>query len=86
MVAQLGEAACGAYVLPVRSCDNHGVREPGPRGHVAPVVEPLVGRHPELVGQHLTAIGPRIGDRHHTSPVRITLRKAGERATPVTGT
>src|SRR5438552_9118436 len=86
VVAQLSEAACRAKVLAVRSSDNNGIREPCLCGHVAPVVEPLVGRHPELVGQNFSAIGTRIGDRHHTSPVRIPLRKAGERATPGTGT
>src|SRR5438552_18529362 len=86
VVAELREAARRAYVLAVRSGDNHRIREPGLRGQVAPVVEPLVGRHPELVGQRVTAIGARIGDCDHTSPVRIPLRKAGERVTPGTGT
>jgi hypothetical protein len=31
-------------------------------------------------------MGTGIGDRHHASPIRIPLRKTGERATPGTGT
>jgi len=85
VVAELCEPACRAYVLAVRSSDNHGISEPGLRGYVTPVVEPLVGRHPELIGQRITAIGARIGDCHHTSPVRIPLRKTGEGVTPGTG-
>ena len=81
VVAQLGKTACRAHVLAVWSGDDDRISEPGPPGQVAPVVEPLVGRHPELVGQRFTAIDARIRDRDDTSPFRIPLRKAGERVT-----
>ena len=86
VVAQLRETACRADVLVVRRGDDHRIRERRQCGKLPPVVEPPVGRHAEPVGQRLAASGAGIGDGHHTSPLRISLREAGERATPRTGT
>jgi len=80
VVAQLGEAACRTDVLAVWRGDDHGIGKPRQRHELPPVVETFVGRHPELIGQHLTATGAWIGDGHDASPVRILKNAAGARA------
>jgi hypothetical protein len=69
-------------VLAVGRGDDHRIRKPIQGGELAPVVEPSVGGHPELISQRVTASGAWIGDRHDARPVRILLRKARERAAP----
>ena len=69
-------------MLAVRRGDDYRIGEPSQGSKLSPVIEPSVGCQPESIGQLVAPIAPWIGDRHHASPVRMLLHKAGERVPP----